>query len=269
MSDEIPVTVLSGSLGAGKTTLVNHLLRTADRDVAVLVNDMGEVNVDADLIADGTELDVGEQQLEALLGAGVGHEGAELVDVGDAQPGRVDLDRGLEGLRLEEAGEDVVEAPLRGLAVVDAAEGVVDAVDGDEAVLRRAGGGVGHHVAAGVDGAAEVAAPLEEAVQRAAAVEVKLVIIFKARRSAIQILARLGLSEQRLYEPLEHMSRGMQQKIAIARGLLTAPVLLLLDEPTTGLDPRSKQDVQRFILDMRAQHDTTDHPRYGRSRSAL
>ncbi len=79
----------------------------------------------------------------------------------------------------------------------------------------------------------------------------------KARRDAIRILARLGLSEQRLYEPLEHMSRGMQQKIAIARGLLTTPVLLLLDEPTTGLDPRSKQDVQRFILDMRAQHDTT------------
>jgi ABC-2 type transport system ATP-binding protein len=79
----------------------------------------------------------------------------------------------------------------------------------------------------------------------------------EARRNAIRILARLGLREQRLYEPLEHMSRGMQQKIAIARGLLTAPVLLLLDEPTTGLDPRSKQDVQRFILEMRAQHDTT------------
>lgn len=79
----------------------------------------------------------------------------------------------------------------------------------------------------------------------------------QARREAIHILACLGLNEQRLYEPLEHMSRGMQQKIAIARGLLTAPVLLLLDEPTTGLDPRSKQDVQRFILNMRAEHDTT------------
>ncbi|MFC5134406.1 MULTISPECIES: CobW family GTP-binding protein [Haloferacaceae] len=69
MSDRIPVTVLSGSLGAGKTTLLNHLLSNAgDRDVAVLVNDMGDVNVDAELIAEGSELDVDDGVTELSNG---------------------------------------------------------------------------------------------------------------------------------------------------------------------------------------------------------
>jgi ABC-2 type transport system ATP-binding protein len=72
-----------------------------------------------------------------------------------------------------------------------------------------------------------------------------------------EILERVGFPVARASAPMEDLSRGMQQKVALARALMTSPVLLLLDEPTTGLDPRSKREVQAFIRDMRAVHDTT------------
>ncbi len=72
-----------------------------------------------------------------------------------------------------------------------------------------------------------------------------------------EILERLSFPADRRREPMEHLSRGMQQKVALARALLTAPVVLLLDEPTTGLDPRSKLEVQALVTDMRAKHDAT------------
>ena len=72
-----------------------------------------------------------------------------------------------------------------------------------------------------------------------------------------EILSRVGFPADRRDEPMENLSRGMQQKVALARALLTAPILLLLDEPTTGLDPRSKQEVQVFIREVRAEHDAT------------
>src|SRR5205814_10612079 len=71
------------------------------------------------------------------------------------------------------------------------------------------------------------------------------------------ILERVGFPSARRGEAMENLSRGMQQKVALARALLTSPVLLLLDEPTTGLDPRSKLEVQEFIREVRATHDST------------
>ena len=72
-----------------------------------------------------------------------------------------------------------------------------------------------------------------------------------------EILTRVGFPSDRRSEPMENLSRGMQQKVALARALLTSPVVLLLDEPTTGLDPRSKLEVQDFIREIRTSHDST------------
>jgi ABC-2 type transport system ATP-binding protein len=79
----------------------------------------------------------------------------------------------------------------------------------------------------------------------------------QTRKQIPEILGRVGFPADRRDEPMENLSRGMQQKVALARALLTSPVLLLLDEPTTGLDPRSKKEVQDFIRELRHTHDST------------
>jgi ABC-2 type transport system ATP-binding protein len=79
----------------------------------------------------------------------------------------------------------------------------------------------------------------------------------RTREAIPEILERVGFPAERRSESMENLSRGMQQKVALARALLTSPVLLLLDEPTTGLDPRSKLEVQEFIREVRRTHDAT------------
>ena len=70
-------------------------------------------------------------------------------------------------------------------------------------------------------------------------------------------LDELGLPAGLVDGPVRHLSRGQQQRVAIARSLLTTPSLLLLDEPTTGLDPRSRRDVQQLLGSLRSDQQVT------------
>src|SRR6266699_4805775 len=79
----------------------------------------------------------------------------------------------------------------------------------------------------------------------------------QTRRRVIEILDLLGLSKDVVDQPMRQLSRGQQQKVAIARSFLTAPSLLLMDEPTTGLDPRSKKEVQAALAMLRAGREIT------------
>lgn len=77
------------------------------------------------------------------------------------------------------------------------------------------------------------------------------------RTRVTDLLGRFGLARDTVDRPLRQLSRGQQQKVAIARSLLTTPLLLLLDEPTTGLDPRSKREVQAMLTDLGRDSVTT------------
>ena len=71
-----------------------------------------------------------------------------------------------------------------------------------------------------------------------------------------EILSRVGLSD-RARERVETFSGGMQRRIELAKGLLHHPSVLLLDEPTTGLDPGARRDLWQYLQVLRDQERVT------------
>ena len=76
-----------------------------------------------------------------------------------------------------------------------------------------------------------------------------------AKRRVAELLDRLGLAA-RADENVERYSSGMKQRIAIARALLASPPVLLLDEPTIGLDPQSARNLRELIAEIKAEGRT-------------
>jgi ABC-2 type transport system ATP-binding protein len=75
------------------------------------------------------------------------------------------------------------------------------------------------------------------------------------RQRRDELLAQFGLSE-RVNELTERLSGGLRRRVEIAKGLVHSPELLLLDEPSTGLDPTARNDLWRYLTELRAAGTT-------------
>ncbi len=71
-----------------------------------------------------------------------------------------------------------------------------------------------------------------------------------------QVLGRVGLSD-RANELVETLSGGMQRRVELAKGLIHSPSVLLLDEPSTGLDPGARRDLWIYLRSLRDDEGVT------------
>jgi ABC-2 type transport system ATP-binding protein len=163
-----------------------------------------------------------------------------------AQPGELVAVIGPNG-----AGKTTLLSILAGIARPDGGE------------VRRAGGEVGW-------------VPQQAALYRRLTVEENLLLFARLekhedpRASAAEMLELSGLTERR-GEIVARLSGGNQQRINIAIGLLSRPVVLLLDEPSVGLDPRQRARLWEFVSGLAgggttvifSTHDIQEAERYG------
>ena len=78
---------------------------------------------------------------------------------------------------------------------------------------------------------------------------------FEARKRARSLLEQVGLGE-RMDACVDGLSRGMQQRLCLARALIHDPELLIMDEPTAGLDPRTHLEFRQMVWELHEQGKT-------------
>src|SRR5579883_1083777 len=76
------------------------------------------------------------------------------------------------------------------------------------------------------------------------------------KRRISEVLSRVGLLD-RIRDSVETLSGGMQRRVELAKGLIHSPSVLLLDEPSTGLDPGARRDVWQYLKMLRDEEGVT------------
>ena len=71
-----------------------------------------------------------------------------------------------------------------------------------------------------------------------------------------QLLVHVGMTD-RIHETVSRLSGGMKRRVEIAKGLLHRPEILLLDEPSTGLDPGARHDLWQYLRKLRDEQHVT------------